>query len=391
MAGRNNSARGKKTQKGRGREGRRGGSSSAEETAHTGRARGRGKARPEGADVSRADVARGRERDEEERDLAPRHQEIERGVTRLGKVAQDNRVSVVSGGVGERETSGRAGDREDTIGSGGNREPLSPVRKSRAVEKAGGSEKEKGSTFQYASPGRNLVVTRNFPEDNASVPSARSSFQTAQGSPGSVGPHREDCGPQRSARPVRRKGGEREGPDNLAAAVFARFGGNSWRRRTRECGDDVNEGEPEGVGGRTEEWGGALGETEPLVDRRRGEERRNDARETESRAVRGEEPRLAAGRKEEKKAEEEEKQRGEEEEKRKTEEEAKKNAEAGESDDEREGSDSDEWEENSGSSSSSEEESSSSGSSSALTSPRVPERQVVRLTKAIFCKKEFDR
>ena len=135
MAGRNNSARGKKAQTGRGREGRKWGSSSAEENAHTGRARDRGRARPEGADVSRADVARGRERDKEERDLAPRHQGIERGVTRLGKVAQDRRVSVVSGGNGEWETSGEKGDREDAIGS---------VREQRVIvagsEKSGGGE-----------------------------------------------------------------------------------------------------------------------------------------------------------------------------------------------------------------------------------------------------------
>ena len=137
MARRSSSTRGSKAQKRRGR-GQDDVSPPAEGTAPLSRAQGRERALPGGAISPVGRGARGGRPSEEGRVLAPRHDQMEKGLTRLGKVAQDKRVSVAEESDEGRETPGGERKKEGGDDSAGSTKRSSPMRESRAVEKTGG-------------------------------------------------------------------------------------------------------------------------------------------------------------------------------------------------------------------------------------------------------------
>ena len=319
-------------------------SPSVEGAAQLGRARTREGARPSGAEGSRGGGTRKGKPAEEGDSPVPQHDQIERGVTRMGKVAQDRQVSVVGIGAKERETPSGAKDKADSSPSKGCTEPSSPVRKSRAVERATGSDDEEEGDFRYASPGRNLVVVRLSPGSGVSPPSVRSSFQTAQGSPGSAALATGVSAPS-TPRDLYDEEEESVGEGTTLRQLCSPAAGEIRGEGGRKSAE-TSSGKPRPV----VTSGGSPGSRREEVDRRKevvgGEGEQREARE------RGVE---SSG-------------------KRRVEEDSD-----GEEESESEAS-----------------EESASGvstprSSSAGTSPRAPERPVVRLDKAIYCKKEFER
>ena len=343
MPWKSSSARSRQSQGRRGR-GQDTASPSVEGAAQPGRARAQGGARPSGAEGSRRGATRKGKPVEEGGSLVPQHDQIEKGVTRMGKVAQDRKVSVAGIGEKERETPGGGKDKADSLPSKGGTEPSSPVRKSRAVERATGSDDEEEGDFRYAPPGRNLVVVRLSSGSSIAPPSVRSSFQTAQGSPGSAALATEVSAPS-TPRDLydeeEENVGEKATLRQLCSPAAGKISGGGGRKSA-----GTSSGKPSPV----VTSGGSPGSRREEEDK--GKEVVGEEGERKEARGRGVDP---GG-----------KERAEE------------------------GSDEEEESESEAS------EESASGdstlrSSSAATSLRAPVRPVVRLDKAIYCKKEFER
>ena len=347
MAQRNSSNRGRKTQKRRGVD-RDSASPPAGETATVGRARGRDSARAGRSEGTRGGGGRAGRREEEMKDVAPRHEQMERGVTRLGKMAQDRRESIIGDGDRQQETAGGSTEKSSGPDSTESRKRSSPVRKSRAVERGGTEDEDDRGISRCASPGRNLVVVQASPGSNVAARSVRSSFQTAQGSPASVTSAARGASPS-TPRDLYDEEEEESVEDRATLRQLRPLGERSRegvRDETCEVGSSENlspgassGGSPGSRGKGNDEEGGAGGGVSS-----RGCERK-DGRSSEEEVEEG-----------------------------------------NKGDKDGEGGDSEISEE----SSSSEEDSSASGSSSS-PSPKTRKSAVVRLSRAIYCKKEIGR
>ena len=360
MARRSGSNRGRRTQARR-----RGGQDdvpeSAEVIAPANRARGNAGAWPRGAVCPQGEAVQRGKRGEEERDIAPRHEQIERSLTRLGKVAQDWHVSKIGQADEVGETGVDSRGRSSGLALGDSTKRSSPVRKSRAVEKEGQSDDKEGSVFRYASPGRNLTVVRVSPVGSGAPPSKRSSFQMVQGLPGSIEPARRSSSssPPRDLYDEEEESvGERATLRQLYSLAVRGVDGNEGARGEKVVTERVSPSDSVGEAQETRlSVGDKGGGTPETVGARRGKE--------------GEEGGLE-GEKEEKKS-------------------SGGNKESGGEESESEESESEESESEESEESSSSEDEGSSESSSAVTSPRLVEKRFVCLNKAVFCKKEFDR
>ena len=272
---------------------------------------------------------------------------LEQGLTRLGKVAQDRRVSIVGEGNDGREAPSGERRKSGVGDSTGNTTRSSPARKSRAVGKTREDDDEETEPFRYTSPGRNLVVVRLSPGDSVGAPSARSSFQTAQGSPASVAPTGKSSGPGTPQDPYDEEEesvGEGATLRQLCSPTVGSASGSGEERREGTSEDRASPAVSNGGTPGSERAGGdGVGETKERVSEREEERESKESSDDEKGVA--------------------------------------------ESSSEAEESESEATEE----SSSNSEGEGSSGSSSAASSPRAVERQPIRLNKAIYCRKEFDR
>ena len=340
-----NSVTGRTTQKCRGRE-RNSVSPAVEGDAPVGRARGRDSARTKGSGSTRGGGGQTGGQTGGTESSAPRHEQMERGLTRLGKVAQDRRVYVVGAGERESETVGNGKERSSGPDYGGSPKQSSPVRKSRAVERAERDDEKDKECSHYASPWRNLAMVELSPGSNLAAASMRLSFQTAQGSPSSAASVARGTGPS-TPRDLYDEEEESVGE----GATLRQLCSPEGRRRSGE----------------------GAGETAVIPSGSSSSSVSVDRRPESGRVVEGQDEEAAekvlergGGDRSEGSSENEEERR--------------------------EGEKSDEGEESDTTSeSSSSEEESSSGTSSAMSSPKARREKVVRLSRAIYCKKEIDR
>ena len=347
MARRNSANRGRKTQKRR--EVDRGSvSPPAGETAPVGRALGRDSARAGRSEGTRGGGGRAGRREEETKDVAPRHEQMERGVTRLGKMAQDRRESIIGAGERQKEMTESSKEKSSGPDSAESTKRSSPVRKSRAVERGETEGEEDGGVFRCASPSRNLVVMQASPGSKVAAQSVRSSFQTAQGSPASVMSVARGASPSTPRDLYDEE--EEESVEDRATLRQLRPLVEGSREKTREETCEVaSSGNPSP---------GASSSGSP-----ESKDRGND----EEVAAGGDVSNRGCERKDGGSSGDEEGARNK-----------------GDKDDEGEAN------ETSEESSSSEEDSSASGSSSS-PSPKARKSAVVRLSQAIYCKKEIGR